>query len=749
MYVAWSEVLHWKGESSLALSSTSLAELLQILIGVTSPLCVYAAARGVAMSERVEAEDAIQAVVIADSFNYRFLPITVEQPRALLPLVNRPLIDYTVEFLAVAGVREIFVYCCTHGDALKAHLEASRWMKPTSPVRLRIIISEACPSVGDALRDIDAQSLISTDFVLVSGDLVSNMQLQEVVQRHRELKKKDKMLVMTCVYKKAQPRHRTRSIEDDILICTNAADGQLLFCEKPRKHSRMNIPLSLLDDHREIEVRYDLLDCHISLCSPSVPQLFSDNFDYQTRHHFIRGILLNEDILGNHIYTHVISDQYAARVCNLNTYDAISKDVIHRWVYPLVPDNTDETCSYGRRNIYLNTNVSLSFGCELHEDVVIGHNSSVGRNTHITQSSIGHYCKIGNNVVIEGAYIWDHCVIEDGAKVSRSILCDSVYVKSNVVVEAGCILSYGVTVGPDFTVKKGSRLTLSHDTGAMGGGAEEEDWGEEEEEEETAEAKDTLMSPTENSDPAEVGREGRGFLWQPPTNDSDELEQSLVEEWPVSEVESSREETSSESSRGSTPGPTHPSHQFSEGADVDNLLFYNEIIDLIRSGLADKVSIDNTILMINAAKHAYNIPIHDVPLAIVKAILEGPRCSTGTVSTPQLSDTMAYIKSAVTFFTPLLRHYIKDQPLQQSVMETLVDCAEKQASVLGNLARLTLLFYNQDILEEGVILSWHEHYSSTAGDSAKKKEVLGTIKPVVEWLQTASEESSSAEEEGD
>ena len=38
------------------------------------------------MSERVDAEDVIQAVVIADSFNFRFLPITVEQPRALLPL---------------------------------------------------------------------------------------------------------------------------------------------------------------------------------------------------------------------------------------------------------------------------------------------------------------------------------------------------------------------------------------------------------------------------------------------------------------------------------------------------------------------------------------------------------------------------------------------------------------------------------------------------------------------------------------
>lgn len=699
------------------------------------------------MSERVDAEDVIQAVVIADSFNFRFLPITVEQPRALLPLVNRPLIDYTVEFLAVAGVQEIFVFCSTHAEAVRAHLETSRWMKPTSSVKLRIIISEDCPSVGDALRDIDAQSLIRSDFVLVSGDLVANMQLQEVIQKHRELKKKDKMLVMTCVYKKAKPKHRTRSIEDDILICTSASNGQLLHCEKPMKQSRMNIPLSLLEDQREIEVHYDVLDCHISICSPTVPQLFSDNFDYQTRHHFIRGILCNEDILGNHIYTHVISDQYAARVCNFSTYDAISKDVIHRWVYPLVPDNTDEACSYSRRNIYLNTNVSLAFGCELHEDVVIGRNSSIGVSTHITQSSIGHNCRIGDNVVIEGSYIWDNCVIERGSKVYRSILCDSVYVKSDVVVEAGCILSYGVIVGPKFTVKKRSRITTSRhaDTWKTSGVK----WGDDAEEP----SQEVYGSPTEDSNPNEVGKEGRGFLWHPPVEDEeDESDQFVAENWPMDEEDASEDESSSGVSRSSTPD-TQPTHQFLEGADVDNLLFYNEIIDLIRSGLAEQVTTDNTILMINASKHAYNIPIQEVPLAIVKAILEGPRrSSASTATTPsgassgmtlQSPDIMTYVKSAVTYFSSLLQHYIKGEALQLRVVETLVDCAEKQPTVLACLARMLLLYYNQDIIEETVLLSWHARYSSPAVESTKKQEVLAVVKPVVEWLQTASEESSS------
>ncbi|CAB4007455.1 translation initiation factor eIF-2B subunit epsilon-like, partial [Paramuricea clavata] len=48
-------------------------------------------------------DDVLQAVVLADSFNYRFLPITLEKPRALLPLVNCTLLDYTVDFLMGSG----------------------------------------------------------------------------------------------------------------------------------------------------------------------------------------------------------------------------------------------------------------------------------------------------------------------------------------------------------------------------------------------------------------------------------------------------------------------------------------------------------------------------------------------------------------------------------------------------------------------------------------------------------------------
>lgn len=51
-----------------------------------------------------ECEDILQAVLLADSFNQRFAPLTFDQPRCLLPLANMPLIDYTLEMLCTSGV---------------------------------------------------------------------------------------------------------------------------------------------------------------------------------------------------------------------------------------------------------------------------------------------------------------------------------------------------------------------------------------------------------------------------------------------------------------------------------------------------------------------------------------------------------------------------------------------------------------------------------------------------------------------
>ena len=55
----------------------------------------------------------------------------------------------------------------------------------------------------------------------------------------------------------------------------------------------------MLQEHRDVQLRYDLLDSSVSVCSQHLLSLFTDNFDYQTRDDFIRGILVSEEVRGD------------------------------------------------------------------------------------------------------------------------------------------------------------------------------------------------------------------------------------------------------------------------------------------------------------------------------------------------------------------------------------------------------------------------------------------------------------------
>lgn len=69
----------------------------------------------------------------------------------LLPLVNVPMIDYTLAWLETAGVDEVFVFCCAHSKQLMDYLDKSQWMRRPN-FSVTTIESRNSISAGDALR---------------------------------------------------------------------------------------------------------------------------------------------------------------------------------------------------------------------------------------------------------------------------------------------------------------------------------------------------------------------------------------------------------------------------------------------------------------------------------------------------------------------------------------------------------------------------------------------------------------------
>ena len=439
----------------------------------------------------------------------------------MLPLANTPLIEYTFEFLANAGVEEIFVYCGAHREQVEEYITKSKWAAQSSPFSRLELIQSTSHSIGDAMRDLDSRSLLTGDFLLVYGDVVSNLPLESALAAHRARRVKDKNAIMTMVLREAGANHRTKARgTSPIFVIDPTKDRCLHFEQMPNRDQThfLSIDPELLSEHQELEIRQDLIDCGIDICTPDVLALWSDNFDFQApRKGFLHSVLKDYELNGKTFHTHIVSDHYAARVRNLHAYDSLSKDIVSRWAYPLCPDsNLVQGQSYRlqKGNIYKEEGVILARDCVIGSKTVIGRGTSIGDKTVIKNSIIGRHCQIGRNVKLDGAFIWDYASVGDGSTVLKSVIANEASIGRKCTVEDGALISYGVTIGEGMTIRGEHRITRAKRKQG---------------------SSDAVRG---DPDPAIVGPKGDGFEFQDSDeDDEDEPLDGLVSSGPCTSIQ--------------------------------------------------------------------------------------------------------------------------------------------------------------------------------------------------------------------
>lgn len=430
----------------------------------------------------IQIEEPLQAVVLADSFESRFLPITLREPKALLPLAGVPLLDYTLEFLFVSGIKQVFVLCTAHASRVKEYLSNSRW----SNMDVEAVWLPESRSTCDSLRAVLASGVIQSDpFVLVNSDIVASMSLADAIAAHRSRSAADPRNVITMVFKQSPPGHPSRSfVDDENVIATapwTASSGkasskipQAQGCEvlayaDAKRLKTVTIPPTLfrgggsgpnLFPHSSVTFRYDLMDTYIDICSPSILELIEDEFDWRSmRQSVIRGILAS-DVLGYRVFAHIVNEEYAARINCLKTYDAVSRQVVRRWAFPITPDNNivpDTQFTRSDRNVYRDR-AFINRTARVEANTIIGKGTFIGAGAVIRDSIIGKNCHIESGARIIGSYLWDRVLVGEGSSIEKSLLCSNVIVGKGANVRTGSVVSYDTIVGESFVVPPFSRV---------------------------------------------------------------------------------------------------------------------------------------------------------------------------------------------------------------------------------------------------------------------------------------------------
>lgn len=318
------------------------------------------------------------------------------------------------------------------------------------------------------MRDLDKRAVMTGDFVVVYGDVVSNFSLDAALAEHRARRAVDKNAIMTMILREAGAEHRTKAEGFSPVFVVDPLKKRCIHYEQmssrsAREHSHIEIDPELLATHQEIELRNDLIDCGIDICTPDVLALWSDNFDYEApRRGFLHSVLKDYELNGKTIHTHIVNGRYAARVRNLHGYRSISADVLSRWSYPFCPDSNlmdGQTYTLGKGNIFKEEGVNVSRSATIGPKTVIGSSTTIGPECKISNTIIGRNCTIGKNCKLTGAFVWDNTVIGDGTELDKCIIASDVVIGKHCRVLPGALVSFGVKLSDGILVQKQKRIT--------------------------------------------------------------------------------------------------------------------------------------------------------------------------------------------------------------------------------------------------------------------------------------------------
>lgn len=407
---------------------------------------------------------------------------------------------------------------------------------------------------------------------------------------------------------------------------------------------------------------------------------------------FIRGVLINEEILNSRIYWQQLNPKdYSLPIVSWNAYHILNRDILNRHSFPLTPNAIPflKDFIYMPRCTYKHRSATLAKGCILEKDSILCQNSILGNDTFVTRSIIGNNCLVGSNVTIKNSYILLNNKIEDNCYITNSIVFSDCIIKQNAQIN-GCIICPKTII--DTQIEYIDSII---------------------------ELKNNKISIKKIS---EINKDN---------------EFQFFKNCDMIECDNYSTDTSSidEASECNSPIPD------------DTNMFLSEVIDSLLRGFQDKLNCDNLILEINSSRYAYNITMSEVTYNVIKAILSLPfHYLSEKKETTTNQNYQRNLKIMVTYFYPIISNYIKTEDAQDDCLHAIEEIASTTQELLPFLQHLLHMLYDKDILSEEKILEWYESDDKDIDSfEFQKNKVRTAIKPFIKWLKEAEEDSSETE----
>ena len=356
----------------------------------------------------------MKAVIMAGGFGTRIQPLTIDLPKPMIPLVNRPIMLHIVDLLKKHGITELILLLYHQPMVIK------RFFGDGSEFGVRITYVTPLEDFGTAGAVKAAAKYLDDTFMIISGDLLTDFDLTQVIKFHRE---KQALATITLT-----------SVKDPLqfgVVITDKKDKISKFLEKPGWG----------------EVFSDTINTGIYVLEPAVLDLIEENE--------------NRD-WSKDIFPKMLEAKAPLYGCTLKGYWA---DIGNTEAYL---DACHDICA-GRVNVRIDEQAMPESGIFLGQEaqsrnallegmVVIGENSQVRAGAHLKNSIIGRNCLIEEGVELVDAVLWDNVQLKKGSKVHGAVLCHNVRLGQEVTIEEGVVIGDETEIGNQALVKKDIKI---------------------------------------------------------------------------------------------------------------------------------------------------------------------------------------------------------------------------------------------------------------------------------------------------
>ncbi|BFH72684.1 NDP-sugar synthase [Sulfurisphaera javensis] len=121
----------------------------------------------------------VSAIVLAGGYATRLRPLSLTKPKALLPILGKPLLDYILDSLEMSGVDQTYLSLRVMADKILSHIEGEN--RKVIPIIEKERLGDAGP-----LKYISHKYELSDDVLVIYGDIYHEIDIKSLLTFHEK-----------------------------------------------------------------------------------------------------------------------------------------------------------------------------------------------------------------------------------------------------------------------------------------------------------------------------------------------------------------------------------------------------------------------------------------------------------------------------------------------------------------------------------------------------------------------------------